>query len=115
MLGVQDLAVVAGEHQAGVDPHRSPGQALLELPDPVGVESRRGPVRAAAPADQVRCQATSPAGAGPGPRARPRWPLPDARARPSGTPTAAAPVVGSESSRSCPVEAPRRPFVGSAA
>jgi hypothetical protein len=39
---VQDLAVLAGEDQAGIDPGSSPGEALLELPDPVGLEGGHG-------------------------------------------------------------------------
>jgi hypothetical protein len=42
VLGVQDLAVLAGEHQAGVDPRRPPGQALLQLPDAMGLERGGG-------------------------------------------------------------------------
>ena len=42
VLGVQDLAVLAGEDQAGVHPRRSPGQSLLELADPMGLEGRDG-------------------------------------------------------------------------
>jgi hypothetical protein len=42
VLGVHDLAVLAGEDQAGVDPGRPPRRALLELADPVGLERGRG-------------------------------------------------------------------------
>jgi hypothetical protein len=42
VLRVLDLAVLAGEHQAGVDPGRRPRQALLELPDPVRLEGSHG-------------------------------------------------------------------------
>ena len=44
VLGVEDLAVLAGEDQAGVGPGRPPGQALLELPDAVGLQGGRGEV-----------------------------------------------------------------------
>jgi hypothetical protein len=42
VLGVQGLAVLAGEHQARVGPRGPPGQPLLKLPDPMGLESDHG-------------------------------------------------------------------------
>jgi hypothetical protein len=42
LLGVEDLAVLVREDQAGVDPGRPPRQALLELPDPVRLQGGRG-------------------------------------------------------------------------
>jgi hypothetical protein len=42
LLGVQELAVLAGEDQAGVNPGRPPRQPLLELPDTVSLERGGG-------------------------------------------------------------------------
>jgi hypothetical protein len=40
MLGMQDLAVLVGEHQPGVDPRRPPGQPFPKLAESVGLQGR---------------------------------------------------------------------------